>query len=74
MSQYPRRVLTGTWVTWDPGASGAVNRRYFRPGTVADIIPGSRLEAAWGPANLSGVIPAGQRGDESAVDHSAVSN
>ena len=51
MSQYPRTILTGTWVTWD----GV--QRYVRPGTVVDIQPGSALEAAYGgPSNLSAVI------------------
>jgi len=51
VSQYPRTILTGTWVSWD----GV--QRYVRPGTVADIVPGSQLEAAYGgPSNLSPVI------------------
>jgi hypothetical protein len=51
MSAYPRRVLTGVTVSWD----GV--QRYFRPGTVADVVPGSQLEAVYGvPSNLSPVI------------------
>jgi hypothetical protein len=51
MSAYPRVILTGTWVSWD----GV--QRYYRPGTVVDIQPGSALETAYGGAgNLSAVI------------------
>jgi len=74
LSQYPRRLLTGTTVSWDPAANGMANQRFFRAGTVADIVPGSALEQAWGPQNLSGVIPLSARGDESCVSHEAVSN
>jgi hypothetical protein len=75
MSQYPQRVLTDTTVAWDPHANGAARSTFARRGTVADIIPGSPLAAAYGGAgNLSGVIPLSQRGDEPGVDHVAVSN
>ena len=62
MSQYPRRVLTDTDVSWDPHANGAERSTFARHGTVVDIEPGSALEAAYGNANLSGVIPVAQRG------------
>lgn len=75
MSQYPRRVLTDVTVFWDPHASGAERATFTRHGTVADIPPGSALEAAYGGApNLSGVIPLSQRGNEACLSHVAVSN
>jgi hypothetical protein len=75
VSQYPQRVLADVSVAWDPHANGAVRTTFARHGTVADIVPGSALALAYGgPSNLSGVIPAGQRGDEPGVDHVAVSN
>lgn len=63
MSQYPRRVLTGVYVVWDNCGTLPL---YARAGTIVDIVPGSKLEAAYGLANLSGVIPATdpKRGDE----------
>lgn len=65
MSQYPRRVLTLTPVSWG-GCS-----TWVRPGTVADIKPGSALEAAYGgPANLE-TLPAG---DPYNLDKSALTN
>lgn len=74
MSQYPRRLLAGTSVSWDPAANGMVNRRFFRAGTIADIMPGSALEAAYGAGALSGVIPAGQMGDGTSLSKEAISN
>lgn len=62
MSQFPRRVLTDTDVSWDPHANGAQRSTFARHGTVVDIAPGSALEAAYGNANLSAVIPVAQRG------------
>lgn len=70
MSQYPRRVLTATNVTWG-------NEAFFvRAGTVVDIKPGSLLETAYGgSSNLSGVITQAQiGGDGAGMDHAAVSN
>lgn len=74
MSQYPRRVLTDTAVAWDPHANGAPRDTFTRHGTIVDIAPGSRLEAAYGAGNLSGVIPANAAGDDANLDHVAVSN
>lgn len=62
MSQFPRRVLTDTDVSWDPHANGAERSTFTRHGTVVDIEPGSALEAAYGDSNLSGVIPVAERG------------
>jgi hypothetical protein len=65
MSQFPRRVLNLVLVPWgQPGCSFLV-----RPGTVADIKPGTALEAAYGgPGNLE-PLPAGdpQNNDKSAL-------
>ena len=75
MSRFPRRVLTDTSVSWDPHASGAERSTFTRHGTVADVEPGSALEAAYGGSgNLSGVIPVAARGDEACCSHVAVSN
>jgi len=75
MSQFPRRVLTDTDVAWDPHASGAGRSTFTKHGTVADIVPGSALEAAYGgTGNLSGVIPEAARGDGTNLDKAAVSN
>ena len=65
MSQFPRRVLSLTLVTWD-GRSV-----FVRPGTVADIKPGTALETAYGgPGNL-GALPAG---DPQNLDKSGLTN
>jgi len=75
MSQYPQRVLTDVLVTWGKHANGVPVTTFTRHGTVADIVPGSALAAAYGGSgNLSGVIPASQRGDDACMDHTAVSN
>lgn len=74
MSQYPRRVLSDIAVTWDPHANGAPRTTFTRHGTVADIVPGSALEQAYGSANLSSVIPLSERGDEANLSKAAVSN
>jgi hypothetical protein len=74
MSQFPRRLLTDTAVSWDPHANGAARSTFTRHGTVIDVVPGSALERAYGNGNLSGVIPLGQRGDEPGVSHVCVSN
>ena len=74
MSQYPRRVLADLTVVWDPHANGAARSTFTRHGTVIDIVPGSALEAAYGSASLSGVIPPGQRGDGACLSRAAVSN
>lgn len=75
MSQYPQRVLTDTVVTWGKHANGAPVTVFVRHGTVADLVPGSALSAAYGgPGNLSGVIPLSQRGNESCLSRAAVSN
>jgi hypothetical protein len=74
MSQYPRRVLSDITVSWDRHANGVPLATFTRHGTVADIVPGSLLEAAYGQANLSGVIPASQRGNEQCCSRAAVSN
>jgi len=74
MSQFPRRLLTDTAVAWDPHANGAARSTFTRHGTVIDIMPGSALEQAYGNANLSGVIPVGQRGDDACLDKACVSN
>lgn len=74
MSQFPRRVLTDTAVLWDPHASGAQRATFTRHGTVVDVVPGSALEAAYGNASLSGVIPLSQRGNEACLDRATVSN
>jgi hypothetical protein len=60
MSQYPRRVLSdltlmqGSW-PW-----------FVRRGTVVDVVPGSQLEAWYGPSNLSPVITGPSRSPEAA--------
>jgi hypothetical protein len=65
VSQFPRRVLTLTLVTWD-GRSV-----FVRPGTAVDIKPGSALETAYGgPGNL-GPLPAG---DSQNADKSGLTN
>jgi hypothetical protein len=75
MSQFPRRVLTDTSVSWDPHANGAPRSTFTRHGTVVDVVPGSALEAAYGgTGNLSGVIPVSQRGNEACCSRAAVSN
>jgi hypothetical protein len=75
MSQCPQRVLTDVTVTWDAHANGAQRTTFVKHGTVVDITPGSALSAAYGgPGNLSGVIPASQRGNESCLSKAAVSN
>jgi hypothetical protein len=75
MSQFPQRVLADITVTWDSHASGVPVTTFVRHGTVADIVPGSALSAAYGGSgNLSGVIPVSQRGDESSLSKAAVSN
>lgn len=77
MSQYPRRVLTDTWVAWTaPNHPGAAPSTVFvRAGTIADIPPGSALEGLYGGAgNLSAVIPAAQRGQGDMLSHAAVTN
>ena len=75
MSQYPQRVLTDTPVTWDAHANGVPLTTFTRHGTVADIVPGSPLAAAYGGSgNLSGVIPLSQRGNESCCSKACVSN
>jgi hypothetical protein len=74
MSQYPRRVLTDTSVAWDPHSNGAGRATFTRHGTVADIEPGSALEAAYGNENLSGIIPESERGNASCLDKATVSN
>jgi hypothetical protein len=64
VSQYPRRVLTSVYVTWDKCGTLPL---FVRAGTVADIVPGSALESAYGgTGNLSPVIPPSdpKRGDE----------
>ena len=75
MSQFPRQVLTDTSVAWDSHANGAPRATFTRHGTVADIPPGSALEAAYGGSgNLSAVIPVAQRGNEACLSKAAVSN
>jgi hypothetical protein len=75
MSQYPQRVLTDVTVVWDAHANGVPVTTFVRHGTVADIVPGSALAAAYGGAgNLSGVIPVSQRGSESCLSKAAASN
>jgi hypothetical protein len=75
MSQYPQRVLSDVTVTWDRHANGAPVTTFVRHGTVADLVPGSALLAAYGgSANLSGVIPLSQRGNEACLSNAAVSN
>ena len=48
MSTYPRTVLSGV----------TVRGVFVKSGTVVDIQPGSGLEAEYGAASLSAVIPA----------------
>lgn len=77
MSQFPRVVLTDTYVTWGaPNYPGAPpNQVFVRHGTVADIPPGSALEALYGGAgNLSGIIPVAQRGDGTTLSRAALGN
>jgi hypothetical protein len=75
LSQYPQRILTDITVTWGSHASGAPVTVFTRHGTVVDIVPGSALAAAYGGAgNLSGVIPASQRGSDTCLSKAAVSN
>jgi hypothetical protein len=75
LSQNPQRVLTDTTVVWDKHANGVPVTTFVRHGTVADILPGSPLAAAYGGAgNLSGVIPASQRGNAACLSKAAASN
>ncbi len=75
MSQYPQRVLTDIQVPWDAHANGAARSTFTRHGSVADIQPGSALEAAYGgTGNLSGVIPESARGDGACLSKEAVTN
>jgi hypothetical protein len=74
VSQYPRRVLTDTWVQWDKHANGVPVTTFTRHGTVADVVPGGLLEAAYGSQNLSAVIPLSQRGNEACLSKASVSN
>ena len=74
MSQFPRRVLTDVNVSWDHHANGAGRSTFTRHGTVVDVVPGSALEAAYGNASLSGVIPVSQRGNESCLSKACVTN
>lgn len=75
LSQYPRTLLTDTAVVWDAHANGAQRSTFTRHGTIADIVPGSALERAYGGSgNLSGIIPLSQRGGEASLSHVAVSN
>jgi len=74
MSQFPRRVLTDTDVSWDPHANGAERATFARHGTVVDVEPGSALEAAYGSGNLSAVIPVAQRGQGDDLSRAAQSN
>jgi hypothetical protein len=67
MSQFPRRVLSLTLVTWD-GRSV-----FVRPGTIVDIKPGTALEAAYGAGNLSGVLSLSGT-DQQNNDKSALTN
>jgi hypothetical protein len=74
MSQFPRRVLTDTDVSWDPHANGAERSTFTRHGTVVDVVPGSELEAAYGDGNLSGVIPVAARGQGDSLSKACVTN
>jgi hypothetical protein len=75
MSQFPQRVLTDVLVVWDRHANGVPVTTFTRHGTVADIVPGSALAAAYGGSgNLSGVISLGQRGNAACLSRAAVSN
>jgi hypothetical protein len=75
VSQYPRRVLTDTWVQWDKHANGVPVTTFTRHGTVVDVVPSSLLEAAYGGSgNLSGVIPVSQRGDGTTMSRAAQAN
>ena len=75
MSQNPQRVLTDISVVWSPHANGAPVTTFTRHGTVLDVVPGSALAAAYGGSgNLSGVIPASQCGDGTALSKACVSN
>lgn len=74
MSQFPQRVLTDIQVTWDRHANGVPLTTFVRHGTVADLIPGSALEQAYGAGHLSGIIPFSQRGSEAACSKACVSN
>lgn len=75
MSQYPQQVLADTQVAWDPHANGAARSTFTRRGTVADIPPGSALEAAYGgTGNLSGVIGFSNCGDGTVLSKAALAN
>jgi hypothetical protein len=75
MSQFPQKVLTDVTVAWDSHANGAPVTTFVRHGTVADLVPGSPLAAAYGGSgNLSGVIPRSQRGNEACLSKACVSN
>jgi hypothetical protein len=75
LSQFPQRVLADILVTWDRHANGVPVVTFTRHGTVVDVVPGSALAGAYGgPGNLSGVLPARQRGNEQALSKAAVSN
>ena len=72
MSANPRCVTTspGVYVSWgEPGCAF-----FLRCGLVLDVVPGSALEGAIGPANLSGVIPADRRGDGTCLSRAAQAN
>jgi len=73
MSQYPRRVMTSITVYWDKHANGNAAPRFVRAGAMADIKPGSALEAAYGPSNLSPVLTSGL-GDAADADQDAEAN
>lgn len=71
LSAYPRTVLTDTWVSWNPNASGQPSALFVRHGTVVDIKPGSALEAAYGGSgNLSAVLGP----DAAQLQHAGISN
>lgn len=72
MSANPRVVLSSMYLIWD--VQGAVLPLFVRAGTVVDVVPGSKLEAAYGAANLSGIVPVAQRGDGTCWSKAALSN
>jgi hypothetical protein len=57
MSAYARIVTSDVYVIWDPGSNGTINKLFVRRGTLVDVVPGSQLEAGYGSANLSAVLP-----------------
>jgi hypothetical protein len=70
VSANPRFITADTTVSW--GQPGCLV--FLRRGTVLDVVPGGQLETAIGAGSLSGIIPAGQRGDGTCLSRAAQAN